>query len=169
MKKLKIAICLMLVVNSITTMAKCNQRYDEYISKKAFSSAFSTTGTPTTGYVGFGAFIVGGWGGSLPIALLGLASTTAAPIMLGKGISNVGVALSLKSVSDLIHEAEVGMGASLVNITEELSEDLERDVSEERVIDLINIGNKSEIFCYHENRLPFGKLEVYNYLKKNLE
>ena len=158
MKNIKVLVLLIGIISSVSSMAKCNKQYSQYTKSKAVASALTTTGTPTTGYAALGAFVVGGWGGSMPILILGMGLTTATPIIFGKGVSNSIVSLSLSSVNSLLKESEVGMGFTLTEVTDELSEDLDRNITEEEVAKLVNFGNQSELFCQNKNS-PFAKTD----------
>lgn len=165
MKKI---ILIIVITCSMNAMAKCNNLYNKYIPKKVIASLLSTTGTPTTGYVGLISSMGGAWAGSLPMMILGAGLTTATPIVLGKGITNLGVSISLGSVRNLIDESEVGMGLTLTNITDELNDVLDKDITEDQVATAVTLGNTTNAFCASHFELPFGKHEVFEYLKSEL-
>ena len=166
MKKI---ILIIVITCSMNSMAKCNHLYNKYIPEKVIASLLSTTGAPTTGYVGLISSMGGAWAGSLPIMILGSGITTASPMVLGKGITNLGVSISLGSVRDLIDESEVGIGLTLTNITDELNEVLDKVITEDQVAAAVITGNTTEAFCENNSELPFGKLEVFEYLKSELK
>ena len=165
MKKIILLITLMF---SISSFADCINEYNKFVKKSFVKSTLSTTATPFAGYAGFAAFIIGGWGGSAPVLVSGMITTTGTVIMAGKGVSHFSNAISINFAKKILQEAQVGMGRNISNMAEELTEELNIFVDEEMVSDIINEGNSRSKFCNSVFKKPYNTKEIYLYVKNHL-
>ena len=104
------------------------------------------------------------------ISMIGSALTTigSGSYTVGQGVSVTVKGVSLLQSYQLINQAEVGFGNALSNLTEDLSDALDREVMEDEVADIINLGNQSRDFCQDAYRKPYSKKEVFHYVKEIL-
>ena len=164
---MKTAILLIMLTLSSQAFSDCSEDYSKFVTKKAIAAPLSTLGVIPAGYLSLGTFIIGGWGGSMPVVGLAALSTTGTGYLMRAGISNSVAAISYSGVLSLLEDTKVGMGQNLSDITEELSDDLDREISEKEVASILKDGNDSKLFCQEESL--FSHSDIYEYLLATLE
>ena len=165
---MKKTILIISIIFSFSSIANCIPEYKSYIGKSYLKSALSTTATPFGAYASFFTFVVGGWGGSMPVLVTGMISTTGTVTMFGKGLSHFSNAVSLSFANKLLKEAEVGMGKNLTDLAEQLSEELDQNVDEQIVSEILMTGNNNRNFCQEGLKHPYNTKELYLYVRANL-
>jgi len=111
--------------------------------------AFSGTFTPFTGQSLFGAHFL-----SMAIyPVLGAISSTTAYDRL--------------KTYKLLEEVDAGIGTRISNLADDLSEELDRDISEKEILDILVPANQKKIFCQADQKL-FSNRKIRKYLIDNL-
>ena len=93
--------------------------------------------------------------------------TTASPLVTGTSIFNYYIASQYLWVKSILDQSLIGFGQELTEYAQDLSYELDRDVSVEALSDVVNIGNTDEVFCQKEIRL-YTPSEFKKYIQSNL-
>lgn len=171
----KLKIGLITCMLSSYVFADCQDHYKRHLSEQS-TKALGMTAlgissvwiSPLPLYIGY---VIGTTGepiAGISCAALGAGSIAGGGYTSGKGISLSSQTLSIYKVYRLINQAEAGFGSALVNLAEDLSEELDRDISEKQIAEIINLGNNSNDFCKDISKALFNKKELTEYIKEKL-
>ena len=159
---------------SLSAFGTCNEAYQVInIKTKNKATMLSTTGAglPPAGVGVYStAFELARNGATFGTAILGLGSfgmTTASPLVTGTSIFNYYIASQYLWVKSILDQSLIGFGQELTEYAQDLSYELDRDVSVEALSDVVNIGNTDEVFCQKEIRL-YTPSEFKKYIQSNL-
>ena len=164
MKKVVLA-CLLIV--SMQAMADCNDSYRFFHVKKSKKGTIFSSAGVASPIVGTGLYSVA-WeiGSSIGVSaaqkllvVTSLGMTIAAPVTTVVGLISFAQAADYQWVKKILDQSQVEMGGELENLSERMSEKLEREVSVEEFSTVVNEANSNDLFCLDKlyNSFQFKK------------
>lgn len=158
-----------------TSFADCTQAYQNHkteVKKSAISSTWGGVGATTGGvsmlYVGAIVALATSNGGLVASSIIVAGVSVAGGIYISaKGISNWVEFTQKYKAYKLIQEAYIGAGDSLNEMAEDLSDELDRDVSEQEIAEYVMRADTAEMYCQAEQELV-GLKELKQDLIDNL-
>ena len=172
MKKLITTLTLGIIL-STQVSANFLDQYENEITDAYVKGALSTTGAAATAYVGILSTSIGlslVQSGEVIQGILTTIATDAPAVGLSySSVRQIVNIVSYSRVRNLIEESEVIFGDLLTEVAEELTEELNKTVTEEDVANLVTAANESKLFCEETRLEVFKFVEVYNYLAKELK
>ncbi|MAW07881.1 MAG: hypothetical protein CME61_06310 [Halobacteriovoraceae bacterium] len=172
MKKLLI-ISLTLLLNT-NVHSLCNEDYQVIqLLKKNRSSAMSTTGIampPTAVGLFSTAYNLAGTLGPVagPLSATTVVGMTyGTPLVSTTAVFNYFSAKRYLWVKAILDQSLVGFGRELTEYIEDLSFELDREISVESFTKVVNAANSEEVFCQKDNKL-FTPTEFKDYIESRL-
>ena len=155
--------------------SSCDQQYKKYkvkFKKSSIRAASSALVSPTVGYASLlGGVSVAATGGSASLAIsssaTGRLSFLATIPLTIRSIVKLIKFLNVFEAYRIIQQSEAGMGWVIEDISEQLSEDLNRNISSYKIAELVRKANKLNLFCPTKNIL-YQKEEIIKYLRYQL-